>query len=66
MLTKSDLKQIKEIVRPLEMDIKTVKVDAAQTRKDVKVLISYFDREYVELRKRIERIEEHLDLNSKN
>jgi len=78
MLTQSDLKNIKELIEPvntkvgdldkkvtsLEKDIKTIKKDASQTRKDVKVLIAYFDREYVELRKRIDKIEEHLGLTS--
>lgn len=59
MLTKDDLNQIKKIVEPIKKDV-------IQTRKDVKVLISYFDREYLELRKRIDRIEEHLGLSTRN
>ncbi len=47
MLTKTDFDQIKKIVEPIKRDV-------SQTRKDVKVLISYFDREYADLRKRIE------------
>jgi len=80
MLTKDDLNQIKQIVEPigrdvltlkndfsaLKNDVSTLKKDTSQIRTDVKVLISYFDSEYVELRKRVEKIEEHLDLNSKN
>lgn len=54
-------------VSTLTKDVSTLKKDVAQTRNDVKVLISYyFDREYVELRKRIDRIEEHLNLDTKN
>lgn len=59
MLTKDDLVQIKKIVDPIKKDV-------AQTRKDVKVLIAYFDREYVDLRKRVERIEDHLGISDKN
>ncbi len=59
MLTKNDLDQIKKIIEPIKRDV-------AQTRKDVKVLIAYFDREYVDLRKRIELIENHLGLPSGN
>lgn len=59
MLTKDDLYQIKKIIEPIKKDV-------IQTRKDVKVLISYFDREYLELRKRIDRIEEHLGLSTRN
>ena len=66
MLTKNDLKEIAKLIEPINKDIKTLKKDMAQTRNDIKVIISYFDREYVELRKRIDRIEEHLDINSSN
>lgn len=80
MLSQSDIKQIQDIFRPVredvsglkkgltqtQGDVKDIKKDVAQTRKDVKVIISYFDREYVELRKRIERIEEFLKLTPQN
>lgn len=70
MLTKTDLVQIGNVIdsklKPIQKDIKTMKSDIAQTRKDVKVIISYFDREYVDLRKRVELIEEHLGIPSKN
>lgn len=63
MLTKGDLNQIQGVIKSeikplakdigtLKKDIVTLKKDAAQTRNDVKTLISYFDREYVELRKK--------------
>lgn len=75
MLTKTDLNQIRLVVREevtdevknqLKKTLEPIKKDVAQTRKDVKVLIAYFDREYVELRKRIDRIEDHLGLDTKN
>lgn len=66
MLTKSDLKEIDNViskrVKPVGKDIKTLKTDISQIRKDVKTIINYFDREYLELRKRVERIEEHLNI----
>lgn len=43
-------------------DIKVIKKDLSETRNDVKVLIAYFDKEYVDLRKRIEVIEDHLNI----
>ncbi len=46
----------------LQKDMKVVRKDFAETRNDVKVLIAYFDREYVNLRKRLETIEEHLGI----
>ena len=59
MLTKSDLQQIDRL---LEKRINTVKEDVAQIRKDVKIIVNFFDKEYLALRKRVERIEEHLRL----
>ena len=49
---------------PVKRDIKTVKNDVSKIRKDVDVMLSVFDREYLELRKRVERIEDHLNLPS--
>lgn len=50
MLTKSDLNQIGNVIdEKLDRKLKSIKNDVAQTRKDVKVLIAYFDREYIEL-----------------
>lgn len=69
----NELKQIAELLDKrlnpidqkldgLQKDIRVAKKDLAETRNDVKVLISYFDREYVNLRKRIEAIEERLGI----
>ncbi len=59
MLTDEDLGKIDKLItvklRPLESDITKV-------RKDMNVIISYFDHEYLDLRKRVERIEEYLKL----
>jgi peptidoglycan hydrolase CwlO-like protein len=81
MLTKDDLKQIGSIVdtkidkqldpvkkdiADLKKDMKTVKRDMGETRNDIKTLRAYFDRDYVNLRKRIDRIEEHLGVPDKN
>jgi len=70
MLTKNDLKQIKNVVKPLisegitplKSDIKTLKEDVSKIRRDVAVILDFFDTEYLNLRKRVERIEEHLNL----
>ncbi|MGA3292225.1 MAG: hypothetical protein ABSC49_03730 [Candidatus Microgenomates bacterium] len=43
--------------------IKPLKSDISKIRKDVDTMLSMFDREYVDLRKRVERIEEHLGFN---
>ncbi len=72
MLTKTDLVQIKKVFKnelknsltknDLKKELKPMKSDIAKIRKDVDVVISLFDREYLELRARVERIEEHLNL----
>jgi len=68
MLTKSDLKNIGDIVQneiqPVRRDIKTLKTDVTKIRKDMNMVLGYLDKEYIDLRKRVERIEEHLGLPS--
>lgn len=72
MLTNSDLSQIQKTVQkalkdhPTKVDLtkelKPIKNDVVQIRKDTKAIVSLFDRESVDLRKRVERIEEYLKL----
>jgi chromosome segregation ATPase len=66
MLTKQDLSEIQKVIQkevdPIKIDIKTIKSDISQIRSDIKTVINFFDKEYLELRKRVERIEEHLNL----
>ncbi len=72
MLTNKDLEQIQKVVevtvskevKPLELKINSldkkisvVQKDIVHIRKDMKTIVSFFDLEYLELRKRIERIE---------
>lgn len=74
MLTKTDLKQIDNLISKrlqnvatkdsLKEELKPIKSDVAKIRKDIDVIIALFDREYVNLRKRVEKIEEHLGLSS--
>lgn len=67
MLTDSDLKKIGSLIDVRVGDIvdnklKPIKADIAEIRKDVKGIVAFFDSEYLGLRSRIERIEEHLNL----
>ncbi len=68
MLTKSDLNKIEKIVEtkidPIKEDLKIVKSDISKIRKDIDVIIALFDREYINLRKRVEKIEERLGLSN--
>ncbi|PIS15788.1 hypothetical protein COT62_01805 [Candidatus Roizmanbacteria bacterium CG09_land_8_20_14_0_10_41_9] len=75
MLTKNDLQQIQRIVKievhhetqkVVKKELEAIKEDVTQIRKDVKTIVNFFDTEYLELRKRVERIEEHLKLPASN
>ena len=46
----------------VEKDVKTVKKDIVQIRMDQRLIINFFDREYLGLRSRVERIEELLKI----
>lgn len=78
MLTKDDLIAIGQVVdqrlekrlndvlderlSPIERDIKSMKRDMTKVQKDIRVMLAVLDRADVELRRRVERIEEHLGL----
>lgn len=71
MLTKTDLqaidnlivKRVDEVVtKRIREEHKPIRKDISKMRKDIDVMLSLFDREYVNLRSRVERIEEHLSL----
>lgn len=65
--TKADLARALEnhpTKADLAKELKPIKSDTAKIRKDIDAIISLFDREYVDLRKRVARIEEHLGLST--
>lgn len=69
MLTKTDINTIdalfsKRIDSAFSKRLKPVQEDIARIRKDQKTIVNFFDREYLDLRKRVERIEDHLSLKS--
>ena len=51
--------ELKDEIRPLKEDIQKI-------RADQKTIITFFDKEYLELRKRVELIENHLGISSRN
>ena len=76
MLTKSDLSQIQKVVNTettkivnvetkkiIVQELKPIKDDITHIRKDMKTIVNYFDKEYLQLRKRVERLENHLHLS---
>lgn len=79
MLTKNDVKIIgnlfdekfdkkldEKFENAFKKHISSIKEDITQIRKDQKLIIRFFDREYLNLRKRIERIESYLKLSAIN
>lgn len=63
-LTKDDAKNFatKKDFQGLKRDFSEMKKDMSKIQNSINVLISYFDREEVLLRKRVDRIEDHLHL----
>lgn len=53
---------VREETADLKRDFKTIKNDVARMRTDIKAIVSFFDSEYLGLRKRVDRLEEHLRL----
>jgi len=74
MLTQDDLKAIKKVVneevgnglsiglKSIQKDIRSLKKDVRILRKDLNITITSFDREIIDTRRRINRIEDHLNL----
>ncbi len=60
MLTDADLDKIKTITKEVTRDV--VKQALKPIKKDIKTIISFFDHETIRLKKRVDRIEEHLHL----
>jgi predicted nuclease of restriction endonuclease-like RecB superfamily len=59
---KTDIKILKKDTKILKADMDILKEDVTKIRKDINVIVGFFDREYLNLRKRVKRLEEHLNL----
>jgi hypothetical protein len=69
MLTTEDLLQIRDIIRTeirteIGNEVEPLKSDLKKLQRDMKTVIRMFDSEYMELRSRVEKIEDHLNLPS--
>ena len=63
MLAQEDIQQIDEVFsKRLKLELKPIQEDVTKIRKDIKTIVNFFDQEYLSLRNRVERIEEHLGL----
>lgn len=68
MLTDNDLAKIGTIVKDnvraeVKDQLKPVKKDIRKLTKTVSVMIDYFDRDHLKLKKRVIRIEDHLGID---
>lgn len=59
---KEELHPIKRDLQVLNSEVKIIKKDNTKIRKDVSIIAEFFDTEYLDLRKRDERIGDHLNL----
>ena len=67
MLTKTDLQEIQKIVKhevrsEIQRENAPINKNIRKIKTDLKIVINFFDREYLQLRARVERLEEHLKL----
>lgn len=58
----SRLKPIEEDLRAVKRSVKNLEADSRKIRKDINIIINTFDNEYLDLRQRVERIEEKVGL----
>lgn len=68
---KLDVVRLKSGVKSLQTDVKSLKRDTVILKKEIKIIktdinivISVFDRDYMTLQERVEKIEEHLPLKA--
>lgn len=59
---KTDVGVLKKDVHVLKVDMKSVKKDVVKIRRDMSTITNFFDTEYLELRQRVEKIEDHLGI----
>ncbi len=63
MLTKNDISQIRIVVREeIQTETRTIKKDVKHIKNKLDETIKFFDGEVTHLRRRTDRIENHLDL----
>ena len=55
--------EIQKDIRDLKGKIKDLEIASNKIQKDIKKVFGFFDEEYLQVRKRVERLENHLDLS---
>ena len=62
-LTKGDLKAIDNLI---EKRITPIEKNQKEMKKDIKLIVKSFDRDHLGLRKRVDRVEKHLNISPAN
>lgn len=62
MQVQHDISQLDDKVKNVEIDVKDIKKRVKKTEKIVDELIGVFDKDIVTVRKRVEKLEEHLQI----
>lgn len=69
MLTNDDLIQLKKLLKPTELntryirkELNNVKKDLSKVRRDLNKVITYFDDEHIELKKKVDTIADYLNV----
>lgn len=62
--TKNDLKPINQKIDKLASGLESIKKDTTKIRRDLEMVTGEVDKEQVLLKKRVDRVEEHLGLPS--
>ena len=56
--------ELQREIRALASRARNMEIQLNKIQKDIKKIVNFFDQESLELRKRIERVEEHFNLPS--
>ena len=56
--------EIQKEVRLVANKVKNLEIVISKIQKGIKSIVNFFDQEHLQLRKRVERLEEHLNLPS--
>lgn len=54
--------EIQKDIRALKSKIKDLEIATGKIQKDIKKIVGFFDEEYLQVRKRVECLESHLNL----
>ena len=61
-LLQDEISSIKNDIKKIKSNFKTINSDVSKIRKDINGIITFFDNEYIELRNRVDKIEEYLKI----